>query len=587
MQKQMLDVLDSISSGDITGELLDRFLESLEIIIKKNGFKFEIKPYHIENNGKNVLVKNVRLFETGKNKEDHLAYLVYLFSDDGKRCYLSLNTKDLTSRVSYHGIDAEGIKINLQSNRPVPNKATSGFENSNLYSFEYIRENTPDDVTLISDLRKIISIYEQLTPLEGDLLLGSTYLKTAFRKWMKEQKKTDGKNYASSTVNSYTTALKNSTAKLLGINIEQTDLFHYSSLITFQKVYDQIIESPNFKEVDLSGGNKAFSCGMVLYREFLEEREKEGHQNEKSEELKFRQDELLEPEKDLINFSDTKYTKEDFIREVYMTEARYETLKNLLLRKKNIILQGAPGVGKTFAAERLVYSIMEEKDTSRVMTIQFHQSYGYEDFIMGYRPNENGFLLKNGPFYEFCKEAGSNDQKYFFIIDEINRGNLSKIFGELLMLIENDKRGKEVKLLYSDEPFSVPENVYIVGMMNTADRSLAIMDYALRRRFAFFEFEPAFISEGFRKYQSLLADKRFDSLIDTVVELNRDISEDISLGDGFRVGHSYFCNYEGINQEWLQALVEFEILPLIQEYWFDEPSKVTQWRNKLLGAIHG
>lgn len=587
MQKQMLDVLDTISSGDITGELLERFLESLEIIIKENGFKFEIKPYYIENNGENVLVKNVRLFEKGKNKKDHLAYLVYLFSDDGKRCYLSLNTKDLNSRVSYHDKDTEGIKIKLQSNRPVPNKATSGFENSNLYCFEYLRENTPDDATLISDLGKIISIYEQLTPLEEDLLLGSNYLKAAFQKWMKKQKKSDGKNYASSTVNSYTTALKNSTAKLLDINIEQTDLFHYSSLITFQKVYDQIIESPNFNEVDLSAGNKAFSCGMVLYRKYLEERENEGHQNEKSDGLKFRQDELLEPKKSLINFSNTKYTKEDFIKDVYMTEARYETLKNLLLRKKNIILQGAPGVGKTFAAERLVYSIMGEKDTNRVKTIQFHQSYGYEDFIMGYRPNENGFFLKNGPFYEFCKEAESNGQKYFFIIDEINRGNLSKIFGELLMLIENDKRGKEMKLLYSDEPFSVPENVYIVGMMNTADRSLAMMDFALRRRFAFFEFEPAFNSEGFNQYQRNLANERFDSLINTVVELNRDISEDISLGDGFRVGHSYFCNCEGINHEWLQALVEFEILPLIQEYWFDEPSKVIQWRNKLLGAIHG
>lgn len=294
-------------------------------------------------------------------------------------------------------------------------------------------------------------------------------------------------------------------------------------------------------------------------------------------------DELI-PDDEVSQFE--SYTVDDFLAEVYMDEERYHTLKSLLLKKKNLILLGAPGVGKTYAAERLAYSIMGEKDSSRVMMVQFHQSYSYEDFIMGYRPSEKGFSLSKGPFYQFCKEAEPDDREYFFIIDEINRGNLSKIFGELLMLIENDKRGKELRLLYSDEQFSVPENVYIIGMMNTADRSLAMIDYALRRRFAFYEFEPAFESDGFKEYQANIANSKFSRLIDTVISLNRVITEDSSLGSGFRIGHSYFSTDDTIDDEWLSEMVEYELIPLIKEYWFDEPSKVEHWISKLRGAIH-
>ncbi|MCM3609966.1 EVE domain-containing protein [Planococcus sp. MERTA32b] len=285
------------------------------------------------------------------------------------------------------------------------------------------------------------------------------------------------------------------------------------------------------------------------------------------------------------NFNYEEYKESDFLSEVYMSKEKYNTLKNLLIRKKNLILLGAPGVGKTYAAERLAYSIMGSKDKSRVQVVQFHQSYSYEDFIMGYRPDDNGFSLSKGPFYEFCKKAEPDDRPYFFIIDEINRGNLSKIFGELLMLIENDKRGKELRLLYSDEQFSVPENVYIIGMMNTADRSLAMIDYALRRRFAFFEFEPAFRSEGFKKYQATIENEKFGQLVDTVIALNKAIAEDASLGGGFRIGHSYFSTRIDIDDEWLTEIVEYELIPLINEYWFDEPSQVEYWNNKLRGSL--
>ena len=284
------------------------------------------------------------------------------------------------------------------------------------------------------------------------------------------------------------------------------------------------------------------------------------------------------------------YTREDFLREVYLSPAQYDTLSGLLLRKKNLILQGPPGVGKTYAATRLCYSIMGERDSTRVQTVQFHQSYSYEDFVMGYRPSKDGFSLEEGPFYHFCKTAQADPHHpYFFIIDEINRGNISKIFGELMMLIEQDKRGQAhaIRLLYTQTPFYVPANVHIIGMMNTADRSLAFLDYALRRRFAFFEMPPAFDTEGFCARQSQLQNQHFTRLVEAVCALNQAILEDPSLGAGFRIGHSYFCTSESISQRWLSDLVEFELLPLLTEYWFDEPAKVEHWSQRLRGALHG
>lgn len=282
------------------------------------------------------------------------------------------------------------------------------------------------------------------------------------------------------------------------------------------------------------------------------------------------------------------YDADMFLEEVYMDKTKYDTLVALVMKKKNVILQGAPGVGKTFAAKRLAYSIMGVKDPSRVMMVQFHQSYSYEDFIMGFRPTqEGGFELKRGAFYDFCKsaEVDSEDTPYFFIIDEINRGNLSKIFGELFMLIETDKRGIELKLLYADEKFSVPKNVYIIGMMNTADRSLAMMDYALRRRFAFFDMDPGFNTKGFRQYQEGLQSEKFNKLIERVESLNADIASDDSLGEGFCIGHSYFCELKETSDQTLSGIVEFELAPLLKEYWFDEPAKAKTWIEDLRSAI--
>lgn len=280
------------------------------------------------------------------------------------------------------------------------------------------------------------------------------------------------------------------------------------------------------------------------------------------------------------------YTKADFLNEVYISDDDFETLKSLILRKKNVILQGAPGVGKTFAAQRLAYAIMGKQNDSCLEQIQFHQNYSYEDFMMGFKPNDNGgFDMKNGIFYRFCKRAAADpDNPYFFIIDEINRGNLSKIFGELLMLIESDYRDKPIRLSYRDEKFSVPSNILIIGMMNTADRSLAMIDYALRRRFSFFEMKPGFDSDGFKKYLDDINDEKLNKVISAVKELNKTIAEDSSLGNGFCIGHSYFCNLDSGNLQ-LSNIVEYDIIPMLREYWFDNDEKFREESQKLKAAL--
>ena len=291
---------------------------------------------------------------------------------------------------------------------------------------------------------------------------------------------------------------------------------------------------------------------------------------------------------DRVRPADPPYSPEQFLQDVYMDRVTYETLVGLVRKKKNVILQGAPGVGKTYTAKRLAYSMMGVKDQDRIMMVQFHQSYSYEDFIEGFRPASagSGFEIKKGSFYLFCRKAeDDSEHEYFFIIDEINRGNMSKIFGELFMLIERDKRGNALQLLYSDEKFSVPQNVYIIGMMNTADRSLAMLDYALRRRFAFFDMVPGFDSEGFRAYRTGLGSEKFNRLIACTQRLNEDIASDESLGEGFCIGHSYFCNLTEATDDALAEIVDYELAPLLKEYWYDDRSKAMDWISRLKDAI--
>ncbi|MDB4308160.1 AAA family ATPase [Gammaproteobacteria bacterium] len=287
------------------------------------------------------------------------------------------------------------------------------------------------------------------------------------------------------------------------------------------------------------------------------------------------------------------YTLEEALKGLFIEESKFAEILDLLKLKKNLILQGPPGVGKTFVCKRLAYALLEKKAKDQVTMVQFHQSYAYEDFIQGYRPSGEGFHLKNGIFYEFCERAKNEPGKEFvFIIDEINRGNLSKVFGELMLLIEADKRGPDwaIPLTYTEDPdktFYIPENLYLIGLMNTADRSLAMVDYALRRRFGFTDLVPGFDTDEFREYmQDAGAESAFtEGLISRMEALNAKISADkTNLGHGYCIGHSFFCvpPMSGVpDWGWYKRVIQTEIAPLVREYYFDDEKQA----NVLVEAL--
>lgn len=295
------------------------------------------------------------------------------------------------------------------------------------------------------------------------------------------------------------------------------------------------------------------------------------------------------------------YSIEDVILSgAFLDEDEVRQILARLGAKKALILQGAPGVGKTFIAKKLAYALMEEEAANRLEMVQFHQSYSYDDFVRGYRPLPGAagrFGLQNGVFHEFCQKAAQDpEHKYVFIIDEINRGNLSLIFGELLMLIEADKRGPEygVPLVYrnDNEPrFYIPSNLYLIGLMNVADRSLAMVDYALRRRFAFVTLQPQYEHEIFPqwlRYRSM-PDGLVALITSRMSALNRVIKEDPLLGENYQIGHSFFCpkgdNFAALDRTWYVGIVETEIAPLLKEYWFDNSKKADDAIKRLLDHV--
>lgn len=291
------------------------------------------------------------------------------------------------------------------------------------------------------------------------------------------------------------------------------------------------------------------------------------------------------------------YTIENIISDgCFLSQEDISLAFTRLKDKKNLILQGPPGTGKTWLAKRLAYVLVGAKDESKVLTVQFHPNLSYEDFIRGWRPSGEGRLqLMDGPFIELAEMARKDpDNSYVMVVEEINRGNPAQVFGEMLTLLESDKRNRNdaMRLTYAKdvgERFFLPQNLHVIGTMNIADRSLALVDLALRRRFAFIDLQPS-INERWIDWLTIQYNFSSDILADIksrITKLNATIAADIQLGEQFMVGHSYVTPTSDVvdPKAWFKQVVNTEIKPLLEEYWFNDMEKAKSAAKELLEGL--
>lgn len=315
-------------------------------------------------------------------------------------------------------------------------------------------------------------------------------------------------------------------------------------------------------------------------------------------------DELLDEEEEGSTTNTTlpaSYSVDHIISDgCFLEKVEVERILKRLRTKKNLILQGPPGTGKTWLAKRLAFALIGQKDDSKIRAVQFHPNLSYEDFIRGWRPSGAGKLeLVDGPFMEMINTAIANpNSKYVLVIEEINRGNPAQIFGEMLTLLETDKRTPEEALELSykmekRERVYIPSNLFVIGTMNIADRSLALVDLALRRRFAFIDLEPK-LGKSWHDWvhtQNGIGSNLLTEIERRITALNNEIAADSNLGPQFRIGHSYVTPPVGASitndnaKEWFCDVVDTEIGPLLDEYWFDNIEKSKQIQKRLTEGL--
>ena len=301
------------------------------------------------------------------------------------------------------------------------------------------------------------------------------------------------------------------------------------------------------------------------------------------------------PESELNGFKFTSYTIDSILEDgCFLEKSTLTEILGRLDEKQNLILQGPPGTGKTWLAKRLAYALIGRQDADKVRSFQFHPNLSYEDFVRGWRPSSDGKLeLVDGPFIEVIDSAREDQSsRHVIVIEEINRGNPAQILGEMLTLLESDKRTPDeaLELTYRKhvgERVYIPENLYVIGTMNMADRSLAMVDFALRRRFAFINMEPA-LNERWSGWVHEHYEVDPETLLqikNKLDSLNETIAEDPNLGPQFRIGHSFVTPTDKIPYDWFRQVVETEIGPLLDEYWYDDREKAQAQRNNLLSGI--
>lgn len=585
-------------------------------------------------------------------------YVVFLFREDGKGCHLKLAqgvtqlknimgsvaaSKELKRRADeirseFPEMETSGFDLTGSARLDTENSLAKLYESSSIFSKYWSKDAIPNDNLISADLKVLLTVYESYVSNNLKITdLEPTNQLTDHKIWAIAAGE-NGRLWDDFREHSIVAIGSDSLGDLSLFN-NQIDITNElsrqypdgrrptnDSLCCFQfskemKVGDIVLAK--------SGRKRIFGAG-VIESDYIHESSRTEYKNiRKVKWLKIEPSELpgtgtatkaltdITPYPTFVSFVHTylgdenntnlAYEKsdasEDYSIQNIIADGCFHDVYSLekfidrLRLKKNIILQGPPGTGKTWLAKRLAYALMGQKDHSRLRSVQFHPNLSYEDFVRGWRPTGDGKLsLVDGAFMEAVEDARNTSRPFVIVIEEINRGNPAQIFGEMLTLLEADKRypDEALELCYRKTPGErvfIPSNLFVIGTMNVADRSLALVDMALRRRFAFIDLEPQ-LNDSWKNWlvnQAGLPVSLVKQIEEKISNLNQVIASDPTLGPQYRIGHSYVTPpLDGVltdPKEWFKQVVETEIGPLLNEYWFDSADKALDAQRELLVGL--